>query len=52
MVDRDSWGDRETEGEREGERRRKMVEVGVHMTLVLWPSCVHLLILHGTTAIN
>lgn len=36
MVDRDSWGDREREREREGERCRNMVEVGVHMTLVLW----------------
>lgn len=36
MVDRESWGDREREREREGEMCRNMVEVGVHMTLVLW----------------
>lgn len=36
MVDRESWGDREREMEREGERCRNMVEVGVHMILVLW----------------
>lgn len=36
MVDRESWGDWERGRERGGERRRNMVEVGVHMTLVLW----------------